>query len=30
MDGLPWEQVRIIIAERSKDLASATYARSEL
>jgi hypothetical protein len=30
MDGLPWEQLRIIVAERSKDLARATDARSEL
>jgi len=30
MDGLPWEQVRIIAAERSKDVARATYAGSEL
>ena len=30
MDGLPWEQLRIIVAERSKDLARATHARSAL
>ena len=27
MDGLPWEQVRFIVAERSKDLARATHER---
>ncbi len=30
MDGLPWEEVRIIVAERSKDLARATHEGSEL
>jgi hypothetical protein len=30
MDGLPWEQLRIIVAERSKDLARDTHAGSEL
>ena len=28
MDGLPWEDVRFIVAERSKDLARATHERS--
>ena len=27
-EGLPWEQVRIIVAERSKDFARATHERS--
>ena len=27
-EGLPWEQVRIIVAERSKELARAAYETS--
>ena len=30
MDGLPWEDVRFIVAERAKDLARATHEGSEL
>jgi hypothetical protein len=30
MDGLPWEEVRFIVAERLKDLARATHEGSEL
>jgi hypothetical protein len=30
MDGMPWEDVRFIVAERLKDLARATHEGSEL
>ena len=30
MDGMPWEDVRFIVAERLKDLVRATHKGSEL
>jgi len=30
LDGRPWEEVRFIVAERLKDLATATHEGSEL
>ena len=30
MDGMPWEEVRFIVAERLKDLTRATHEGSEL